>query len=176
MKSRAFAVFGFLIISITSGFGDSHSADGVALRTQKGLRLVYHVEIEIDAAVEAVWTLLEDVNRWTDWNSTIVSLEGSIEDRGRVILVSKVDPSRTFKMRVRNVDTNLGMEWIDGVPGFFRGIRTYKTVPIGDSATRFAMTEELKGIMVPMAAGSMPDFRPSFEAFAADIKRAAERE
>ena len=36
------------------------------------------------------------------------------------------------------------------------------------------MTEAFSGVMLPMIRGSLPDFAPAFEAYAADLKRAAE--
>lgn len=37
------------------------------------------------------------------------------------------------------------------------------------------MTEVLSGLMLPLIAGSLPDFAPSFTQYAADLKREAER-
>jgi hypothetical protein len=37
------------------------------------------------------------------------------------------------------------------------------------------MHERFAGLMLPLVEGSMPDFRPIFEAFAKDLKREAER-
>jgi hypothetical protein len=36
------------------------------------------------------------------------------------------------------------------------------------------MQEVFTGIMLPMIKGSLPDFGPAFETYAADLKRAAE--
>jgi hypothetical protein len=36
------------------------------------------------------------------------------------------------------------------------------------------MVEVLSGLMLPMIRGSLPDFGPAFETYAADLKRAAE--
>ena len=36
------------------------------------------------------------------------------------------------------------------------------------------MKEEMTGVMFPLIVGSLPDFVPVFEAYAADLKRAAE--
>jgi hypothetical protein len=36
------------------------------------------------------------------------------------------------------------------------------------------MREEFSGLMLPMIKGSLPDFAPVFEAYATDLKRAAE--
>jgi hypothetical protein len=39
----------------------------------------------------------------------------------------------------------------------------------------FEMTEVFFGVMLPLIRGTLPDFGPAFEAYAADLKRAAER-
>jgi hypothetical protein len=36
------------------------------------------------------------------------------------------------------------------------------------------MTEVFAGLMLPMIKGSLPDFGPIFEQYAADLKKAAE--
>jgi hypothetical protein len=43
-----------------------------------------------------------------------------------------------------------------------------------DVTTELAMEEVFSGLMLPMIRGSLPDFGPAFEAFARDLKRAAE--
>jgi hypothetical protein len=37
------------------------------------------------------------------------------------------------------------------------------------------MAEVFSGIMLPMIAGSLPDFGPVFEQYASDLKRGAEQ-
>jgi hypothetical protein len=37
------------------------------------------------------------------------------------------------------------------------------------------MHESFAGVMLPMIRGSLPDFAPAFEAYAADLRREAER-
>ncbi len=44
-----------------------------------------------------------------------------------------------------------------------------------DGSTAFSMVEVLSGAMLPMIKGSLPDFGPMFETYAADLKREAER-
>jgi hypothetical protein len=56
----------------------------------------------------------------------------------------------------------------------FQGTRTFTLTPEGDGATRFAMVEVFRGLMLPMIKGSLPDFGPPFEQYAADLKREAE--
>lgn len=39
----------------------------------------------------------------------------------------------------------------------------------------FSMVEVMSGLMLPLIRGSLPDFGPPFEQYAADLKREAER-
>lgn len=148
--------------------------DGVAVVDRSGLQLSYGVSATINAPTDVVWSLLTDAQGYTSWNSTVVSLDGSIEPGGRIALVSTVDPERVFTLRVRALEPGVSMQWRDGFPGMFRGVRTFLLAE-SNGTTTFTMVERLRGLMVPFAAGSLPDFRPSFEQFAADLKAAAER-
>jgi hypothetical protein len=67
------------------------------------------------------------------------------------------------------------MTWSEGMAPMFRGVRTFTLTPAADGSTEFAMKEELAGLMLPMIKGSLPDFAPVFEAYASDLKRAAEQ-
>ena len=66
--------------------------------------------------------------------------------------------------------------WHEGNPVMFLGVRTYSLAPgpIG-TTTRFQMTEEFSGIMLPLIAPKLPDFGPIFERYAADLKAESEK-
>jgi hypothetical protein len=66
------------------------------------------------------------------------------------------------------------MVWSEGAAPMFKGVRTYTLAPKSGGMTEFTMTEVLRGLAVPMAKGSLPDFVPIFETYAADLARAAE--
>lgn len=53
-------------------------------------------------------------------------------------------------------------------------MRTFTLTPRDDRTTEFSMVEVFSGAMLPMINGSLPDFGPPFEQYAADLKRAAE--
>ena len=69
------------------------------------------------------------------------------------------------------------MIWGSGSAPMFKGERTY-TIEKGssDDECQFTMVEHLKGMMLPLIKKSLPDFRPSFEQFAADLKKEAEKD
>ena len=66
------------------------------------------------------------------------------------------------------------MVWQDG-NAIFRGVRTYTLLEKSNGITEFKMSEVFTGLMLPMISGSLPDFRPSFEQLALDLKNAAEK-
>ncbi len=132
------------------------------------------IRCEIQASPERIWALLTDAAGFPSWNSTVTSIEGPIALGQKLTLKVPLDPSRTFTPRVTKLDDNREMVWSDGFAPMFKGERTYTLTPKADGVTEFAMTERLSGLMLPMIKGSLPDFGPAFETYAADLKRAAE--
>jgi hypothetical protein len=148
--------------------------NGKATRQRTTFRLEYAVAIDIAAKADKVWALLTNAAGYPAWNSTIDSIEGSIAMGEQIALKSKIAPGRTFKLKVRDVVANERMTWNDGMAPMFKGVRTYALAPGKNGSTVFSMVEVFSGIMLPMIAGSLPDFAPSFEQIAKDLKRAAE--
>jgi hypothetical protein len=134
--------------------------------------LAYDVSVEIDAAPEVVWALLTDASRIPEWNSAVSAIYGQIAE-GETLAVKVPFSDRTFKLKVSDVQAPRRMMWSDGFAPMFRGARTYEVTPT-ERGCRFVMREEFSGVMLPMIAGSLPDFTASFEAWANDLRAAAE--
>lgn len=149
--------------------------DGKAGQLKENGALAYTVATTIHAPPEAIWKVLTDAPAYTGWNSTVVRLDGTIALGQEISLVSKVAPDRTFKLKVSDFQPGKRMVWEDGMPmGMFSGVRTFTLTAKEGGATHFGMSEVLSGGMLGMMEGSLPDFRPSFEAFAGDLKRKVE--
>jgi hypothetical protein len=133
------------------------------------------IRCDIAASPARIWALLTDAVAFPTWNSTVTSLKGTIALGEKLELKVPTDPKRTFTPKVTRLEENSAMEWSDGMAPMFRGVRNFVLTPKGDGTTEFAMTERFEGLMLPLIKGSLPDFRPSFEAYAADLKAAAER-
>lgn len=134
----------------------------------------YSVSRTIAADQEKIWRLLADASSWTEWNPTIISLEGTIAVGNKVKLVSTVNPKRAFKLTVAEFDEPRHMAWADGMPlGLFKGVRTYDLIPT-EGGTVFTMEEVYSGLLEPLISKSIPDMSQSFEDFADGLKRAAE--
>ncbi len=148
--------------------------NGKAVKTNGTFKMSYGVAINIKASAETVWKLLTNAAEMPSWNSTLVSMSGTIAQGEKVQLVAKIAPDRTFKIKVEALTPNQSMVWADGFAPMFRGVRTFTLTPNGNGGVVFTMVEVYRGLMLPMIKGSLPDFTEAFETYAADLKAAAE--
>lgn len=124
------------------------------------------IDIQADAAI--VWALLTNADDFSRWNSTIVSLEGEIKLGEKIKLISTLDESRTFNIKVKEMIAEKRMVWGDG-----KGNRLFELTAI-DGGVRLTMDEKMGGLMFPMYAKFIPPFDENFEQFASDLKKEAE--
>lgn len=151
------------------------STTGQATKTKSAFRMDCAVSINIQAPPARIWKLLTTAGDFPRWNSTVKSIEGTIAQGETVKLKATIAPERVFTLKVNEFIPNQKLVWSDGMAPMFKGVRTYTLTPKADGSTDFTMIEVFSGIMLPMIAGSLPDFGPSFEQYAADLKRAAEQ-
>lgn len=135
----------------------------------------YETTTDIAAPVEQVWSILTEAAAYPSWNSTIISMEGVIADGETISLVTTLNPKRTFRLTVSGIEAPSSMVWSDGMPlGLFSGVRTFRVASTDDGGSTFSMVERYSGLLAPLITKSIPDMSDSFDAFAADLKVAAE--
>jgi len=149
--------------------------NGRANRTKTTFRMEYAVAINIGASPSRIWALLTTAADFPRWNSTVKSIEGNIALGEKIKLRATIAPERIFNLAIKEFVPEKSMVWSDGTAPMFTGVRTFTLTPKADGSTDFMMVEVYSGIMLPMIAGSLPDFRPTFEQYASDLKREAER-
>jgi hypothetical protein len=154
--------------------GAQTAEDGKASRIKKVFSVQYSVAINIKASPNKIWAILTNAREFPSWNSTIDSIKGNIAPGEKLTIYVKISPGRAFSPRVSEFLPEKKMVWSDGTTGIFKGVRTYTLTPKDDGSTEFAMSEIFSGAMFPMIAGSLPDFRSTFEQYASDLKRKAE--
>jgi hypothetical protein len=147
--------------------------NGRANKTKSAFRMEYSAGINIKAKPDRVWALMTNAADFPRWNSTIKSIEGRIALGETIKLIASIAPTRTFNLKVIEFVPEKRMVWSDG-NAMFKGVRTYTLSPKADGSTDFTMSEVYTGLMLPMIAGSLPDFSPAFEQYVADLKREAE--
>jgi hypothetical protein len=149
--------------------------NGRAVKSASAFRMECGVAVRIGATPERVWALLTNAAGFPRWNSTVTSIEGEIALGNKLAVKVPLAPKRTFRPKVVTFDSERKMEWAEGAAPMFRGRRTFTLTPGSDGSVEFSMVEVLTGLMLPMIKGSLPDFAPAFEKYAADLKREAER-
>lgn len=129
----------------------------------------------IHASPETIWAILTDASNWLKWNTTVTKVEGKIALGEKITVFAKVNPNRAFPLTVTEFVPKERMVWSGGMPlGLFKGERTYTLSQKSDRSVEFTMQEIFSGLMAPLITGSIPDLQPSFEEFAAALKRRAE--
>jgi hypothetical protein len=136
----------------------------------------YEAAATIEADPPTVWRILVDGDRYTSWDSGVVSLDGKIALGERLKVVSEVNPGRAFPVRVTELDPEHSMRWTGGMPlGLFKGERTFTLTASGAGPTQFSVREEYTGPLLGLIWRTIPDLGPSFEKFARGLKERAER-
>jgi len=136
--------------------------------------LTTRVTVDIQASPETVWRILTNAEDFPRWNSTVSSIEGEIRE-GQRLRLRAPSSDRDFKPKVSDVVPNQRMTWASGPARIFKGVRTFLLSPRADGSTTFVMQERFSGLMLGLAAGSLPEFKPIFEAYANDLRDEAER-
>ena len=144
--------------------------EGKAVTTKATFSRETSVEVSIAAEAGIVWALLTNAAGFPRWNSTIVSIQGEIRSGGSIELKSTLDEKRTFKLKIKEFEPEKRLVWGDAM-----GNRTYSITKGDASGVRFSMVEKIGGPLFPLFAGFIPPFDESFERFAADLKKEAEK-
>lgn len=149
--------------------------DGQPSRFENDDVLAYSVSQPIEAPCDKVWPLISDAEQIPKWYSMVTKVEGKVADGEKIELHSTLRPDEPFNLKVTIVEPGKKMTWEDGMPmGMFAGVRTYTLAPQGEGACLATMSEAFSGGMLGMIKDELPDFGPSFQAWAADLKKAAE--
>jgi hypothetical protein len=149
--------------------------NGRASKMKSTFSMGYAVGINIKAQPSKIWSLLTNAKDFPRWNSTVKNIDGNISLGEKIQLRATIAPERIFKLRVSEFVPDQRMVWRDGAAPMFQGVRTYALKSKNDGSTDFLMEEIFSGLMLPMIVKSLPDFGPTFEQYAADLKREAEQ-
>ena len=147
----------------------SSSALGKATTIKKTFSRATSISQEINASPEVIWSLLTNAADFARWNSTIVSIDGNIKTGEYINLVAQIAPSRTFKIKIKEMIPNEKMVW-----GDMMGTRTFSLDKKAEGKTLFTMHEKIGGPFFTFFASKIPSFDAAFEQYAADLKKESE--
>jgi hypothetical protein len=133
----------------------------------------FSATVRIRSTADRVWRTLMDVRRWPELDSSIERVDGTPQAGATVTVHARV--GRASPLKVVDFTPNHRMVLSGGMPlGLFKGERTYTLTADGDGSVTFAMREEYTGLLAPLITRSIPDLQPSFDEFAANLKKRAE--
>jgi hypothetical protein len=130
------------------------------------------------ATPETVWAVLINASGYAHWNPEICRVDGQIalgrKIKAHVVLHGgKVQP---VTLRVTELEPMRRMVWTGGLPlGLFTGRRTFSLLPHDGGAVEFTMYLNFSGLLSGPIARSLGDRQPDIDAFAAGLKKWAER-
>lgn len=135
--------------------------------------------IDIEASPRAVWDVLTDLDRYSEWNPFITSASGRVAVGER--LVNHIEPpggrAMTFKPTVTVVDDARVFEWLGrvGIPGIFDGRHRFELTATPSGGTRLAHSESFSGLLVRVMRRSLDNHTtPGFEAMNSALKTRAQ--
>lgn len=136
-------------------------------------------EIEIDAPVNKVWSILTDFSRHAEWNPFIREISGELR-QGAQLQVNLGPPGKRamkFKPIVQLVEPEKAFRWLGHlfIPGLFDGEHIFELETAGKNATRFIQREKFSGILVGIFRKSLDtDIKNGFIAMNEALKHRAE--
>jgi uncharacterized protein YndB with AHSA1/START domain len=145
------------------------ASNGKALTTKNTFSRETAISIDIQADKSIIWALLTNAADYPRWNSTVISIDGTIAQGGKIQLKSTLDPKRVFKLSVKEFEAEHKLVWGDAM-----GKRIYTLTTIGNGRTNFTMNEKIGGPFFPLFAKMIPSFDEAFEQFASDLKKESE--
>ena len=145
------------------------ASNGKALTTKNTFSRETAISIDIQADKSIIWALLTNAADYPRWNSTVISIDGTIAQGGKIQLKSTLDPKRVFKLSVKEFEAEHKLVWGDAM-----GKRIYTLTSIGNGRTNFTMSEKIGGPFFPLFAKMIPSFDEAFEQFASDLKKESE--
>jgi hypothetical protein len=80
------------------------------------LMKAFAVKIMIRATPERIWQLLTDAPGYTSWSNTIDKVDGKIAPGERVTVHPKINPGRSFPVKVTKFGVPQGRAWTGGMP------------------------------------------------------------
>ena len=134
-------------------------------------------EIRIDAPPAEVWAVLSDLSRWHEWNPFIREAAG--EARAGERLTLRMFPPNgkpmTFRPKVLAAEPGRELRWLGHllIPGLFDGEHVFALSGDGGGTT-LVQSENFKGILLPLLAGTLKSTELSFEALNAALKERVE--
>jgi hypothetical protein len=140
--------------------------------------------IDIDAGPQQVWSVLADLDAYSEWNPFIVRAEGKAAPGTRLTLRFQpvVGRPTTLHPTVLEAEEGARLRWRGrlGVPGLLDADHRFTIEAGADGRSRLRQEERFSGLLAPLVArsldrGTLPAFRLMNEALKRRVEAPAGR-
>ena len=131
----------------------------------------HHAATSIAAPPDEIWRILTDGAAYPEFDPSVERVEGRIAPGETLRVYTKLNPGRTFPVKVTEFVLGSRMAWTGGMPlGLFKGVRTFVLDPRPDGTTGFTLEETFTGPLLPLIGRSIPDMSDAFAGFAEGLR------
>lgn len=134
--------------------------------------------IDINAEAATVWSVLQDLDRFAEWNPFMVKATGALKVGERPTITMALEGAKpmTFSPTVKELVENGKVRWLGkvGPGGLFNGEHTLSIEPREGGGVRFVNHERFSGILVPFMGKTLRKAEAAFEKMNAALKARAE--
>jgi hypothetical protein len=108
-----------------------------------------YTDIVIDAPIEKVWKVLTNWNNISSWSSSLVSINGDIQNKGKVIISYLIDKKTYDTPHILIYQEMEEFGWSDPMEGSFKGLtdnHRFRVEKISNNQTRFIQSDDFNGL------------------------------
>jgi hypothetical protein len=107
-----------------------------------------YTDIIIDAPIEKVWKVLTDWNNISNWSSSLVGINGDMQNKGEVLISYLVDGKTYDTPHIFIYQEMVEFGWSDPMEGSFKGLtdnHRFRVEKISDTQTLFIQSDNFNG-------------------------------
>lgn len=108
-----------------------------------------YTDIIINAPVEEVWKVMTDWDNLSAWSTSLKSIKGDVQNKGKVIVSYLVEGKVYETSHVFIYKENNEFGWSDKMEGDFSGLtdnHRFRVERINEGQTRFIQVDDFKGV------------------------------
>ena len=137
--------------------------------------MTFHASTNIEATPEVVWSLLLDLRRWPEFDSSIVGVEGIASTGGTINIHTRF--GEELPLRVRDLAPGQRMVLRGSrYLGLLKQDRQYELGTDQNGTCQLTVQSTFSGPALPFVGANIPNLKPSFARFVDNIKAHAEQE
>lgn len=144
-----------------------------------GRHMEIRTEIEIEAAPRAVWSVLTDFPRYSEWNPFIVAIDGEPRQGTTLsVTLSMPESAKEYRLRPRLVrcEAETELRWLGHLwfKGLFDGEHFFRLHEQAATRTRFVHGEDFSGVLLRFAMRTVTEATRGFVYMNQALKRRVE--